>query len=223
MDNNIAIQMTWYFRGARQRLEQMQESAPNIRSVVLTQCDQKAYFILDEQSKTYLKRPVDEGQNDAQRTVQHRSSETVDVVITTDIVDTGERRAEGKYQARRVKTTVTTKANNEAGVPGSKMETDGWYIDLPGWNNCREDSGDQPGMIMASVGRRFPHYVFRKLGTARRGFPIEETTTSTQGGKVSVSKTEFLGISDARLDPSLFELPAGYSLTTHLPMRRIVR
>lgn len=213
--NNAIVRMNWYFKGPRQRVEQTEEAPPHRGAVTITQCDQGSYFILNEQKRTYLKRAVDETQmlSKNARKMLEGADDTVDVIITTDSVDTGERRSVGSYEARRVKTIVTVEGNEEAGVPSSKMETDGWYIDLPGFN-CRGGSGDGHGMIMGSTGRRLPHYVFRQLGSARRGFGIEETTVSTQAGLASVHRTELLEVSESPLDPSLFEVPYGYQATT---------
>jgi len=212
--SNISIRMTWYFKGPRQRTEQIVESSPLKTTVIITQCDQGSYFILNDQRKTYLTNPVDQMAGKDSRKLLARSDDTVDVVVTTDSIDTGERRRVGSYEARRVKTTTTIEGNEEAGVLANKIETDGWYIDLPGWN-CRDDSGRGQGMIMAGTGRRMPHYVFRQLGTARRGFPIDETTVTTQAGSSTTNRNELLEISEGPLDPALFEVPADYTRVTH--------
>ena len=43
-----------------------------------------------------------------------------------------------------------------------------------------------------------------------RGYPIEEKSLKTEAGNKTTSKVELLEISEAPLNPSLFELPAGY-------------
>lgn len=215
--NNVTFRTNWYFRGPRQRMEQKLESPPHTATVILTQCDRGSDFILDAQKKTYLTQPVDEIVSGDPRKTPDRFGDTVDVTVTTDSVDTGERRQVGSYQARRVKTTVTVDSNEDAGVQGSRMEIDGWYIDLPGWN-CRNDSGQQPGMILGSVGRHRPHYVFRQLGAARQGFAIERTIVSPQAGVTNVNRTELVELSEAPLDASLFEVPADYTRVTRLPV-----
>ena len=48
------------------------------------------------------------------------------------------------------------------------------------------------------------------LGKAPRGYPIEETTITTEAGNKTTSKVELIEISEAPLDTSLFNLPAGY-------------
>ena len=213
MATNAVVRTASYFKGPRQRSEQTFESSPQKGTVVLTQCDQGSVFFLDAEKKTYLTRPVDPTQWKDKRKMPPRSGDPVDVTVTTDSVDTGERRSVGSYEARRVKTTTTIDGNEDAGVSSSKMETDGWYIDLPGWN-CRDDSVRAQGFLMGSIGQHRPHFVFRQLSAARRGFPIEETTVTTQSGRSTTGRTEFLEISEKPLDPALFEVPADYTPLT---------
>jgi len=211
--SNNTILMNWYFKGPRQRMEHKLESVPNTSTVILTECDRGSYFILNEQKKTYLVRPVDEMVAGDPHKTPDRPGDTVDVTVTTDSVDTGERRHVGSYEARRVKTTVTVDPNDAAGVQGSKMETDGWYIDLPG-RNCRSDSAQGQTMLMSGTGHHVPHLVFRQLGSARQGFAIEETVVSTQAGVTNVNRTELVEMSERPLAASLFEVPADYTRVT---------
>jgi hypothetical protein len=53
--------------------------------------------------------------------------------------------------------------------------------------------------------------LFKRLGTAPRGFAVEEATTKNEGERVFVTKIELLEISEKLLDESLFEVPADYS------------
>ena len=48
------------------------------------------------------------------------------------------------------------------------------------------------------------------LGKAPRGYAIEETSLVTEAGNETISKVELLEISEAPLNPSIFELPVGY-------------
>jgi hypothetical protein len=58
---------------------------------------------------------------------------------------------------------------------------------------------------------RVDRVIFKRIGTAPRGFAIEESTTKDEDGRVFVNKTEMLEISEKPLDQSLFEIPEGYS------------
>jgi hypothetical protein len=89
-------------------------------------------------------------------------------------------------------------------------ETDGWYIDLPGFG-CAERSGACAGVLIGNGNRRDRLQV-KWLGKAPRGYPIEETSVKTEATNTIVSKTALLEISEAPLSPALFEPPTGYRL-----------
>jgi hypothetical protein len=84
-------------------------------------------------------------------------------------------------------------------------ETDGWYIDLPGFG-CQE--GASRGFAWLSSGQ--DRLQVKWLGKAPRGYPIEEKSLRTVAGNKTISKVELLEVSEAALNPSIFELPAGY-------------
>ena len=130
-------------------------------------------------------------------------------IVTTDSVDTGERRQVGSYQARHVKTTITAEPGSEAVSHKSKTEVDGWYIDLTGLY-CQDSSKQTLGWATASSGR-IDRIIFKRIGTAPRGFAVEETTTRHEDGRVSINKIELIEISEKPLEESLFEVPADYS------------
>ena len=132
----------------------------------------------------------------------------VEVNVTIDSVDTGERRQVGSYTARRVKTTTKVEQGAGAATKSSLTIVDGWYIDLPGLG-CQETRN--PGFSYgALLSGKHDRMVIKRLGTAQRGYPLEETTHRTEAGRASVSKVELLEFSEAPLDASLFELHNGY-------------
>jgi hypothetical protein len=57
---------------------------------------------------------------------------------------------------------------------------------------------------------------FKQLGSARRGYAIQETTRHTEDGRTSVAQVELVEFSEAPLDAALFEVPSGYR--TALPL-----
>jgi len=87
-------------------------------------------------------------------------------------------------------------------------ETDGWYINLPGLG--RQDRASS-GFAFLTADSRMDRFQFKWLGKAPRGYPIEETALRTEAGKKTISKVELLEISEAPLNPSIFELPSGYT------------
>jgi hypothetical protein len=56
-----------------------------------------------------------------------------------------------------------------------------------------------------------------RLGTARRGYPIEETSRSQDEGGTSTSQLVLVEFSDAPLDAALFTVTAGYRPALPMP------
>jgi hypothetical protein len=61
-----------------------------------------------------------------------------------------------------------------------------------------------------STGNRRDRLQIKWLDKAPRGYPIEETSLITEAGNKTIRKVELVEISEAPLNPSIFELPAGY-------------
>lgn len=212
MDSRHSQVMTWYFKGSRMRSEmQYADSTSPAALTNIYQCDRAVRIFFNERSRTYNSVPADPTQ---MRETPHPAREIPlsggQVTVTTDSVDTGERRPVGSYQARHVKTTITVEPGPEAVSHKSATEIDGWYLDLPGLY-CQDTGAQKMGWATAWPGRR-DRIVFKRLGAVARGFAIEETTKKSEDGKVFVQKIELLELSEKPLDESLFEIPAGYSL-----------
>jgi hypothetical protein len=126
-----------------------------------------------------------------------------------DSVDTGERRQSEHYIARRVKTKTKFEPGPGASTPASIEQTDGWYLDLPGFA-CAEQSSSGFPWVLVSSANRTDRLQVKWLGQAPRGYAIEEASVKTDATNATVSKIELLEISEAPLSPSLFELPSGY-------------
>lgn len=211
MDSRHSPVMTWYFKGPRMRSEMRDsDSATSVASTNIYQCDRGTRIFISESSKTYHSVPADPTRMPV---TAHLAPEIPqsggELIVTTDSVDTGERRQVGSYQARHVKTTITAEPGPEAVSHKSRTEIEGWYLDLPG-AYCQDHSKQGMGWIAAWSGRR-DRVIFKRIGTAPRGFAIEETTTKSEGERVFVTKIELLKISEKPLDESLFEVPPDYS------------
>ncbi len=212
-DNHYSNVETLYLKGARQRSESvMQHAGSSVDSITITQCDAKLRFNLNSKGKTYASFPVEDWATRMKRARRTSREEMTgaDVTITNDTVDTGERRKMGSSELHHVKTTTKVEPGRGAVMQASLTEVDGWYIDLPGLG-CRESrSGVTVGFVAGAPGKRDRLQV-KRLGTASRGYAVEETTLRTEAGRTTISKVELIEFSEARLDSSLFELPAGYS------------
>lgn len=131
------------------------------------------------------------------------------------IIDTGERKQMFGLTARRIKTLMTMKSSPDAcSKTDMKMETDGWYVDLPAFScPARMDRGDYRSYGQKPSGCQ-DRYITNQTGSGKLGFPLEQTTTMTTGdsGQSFTTTIETLEFSKATLDDALFEVPAGFSL-----------
>jgi hypothetical protein len=210
--NRYFNEETLYLKGARQRSEQvMQNVGSRVDTVTIAQCDTKLRFNVNSREKTYASFPIEDRATRMKRARPAPQAEMTgtDVTVTIDTVDTGERRKMGSHELHHVKTTTKVEPGPGAVMQPSLTEVDGWYIDLPGLG-CQESRGIGFGYLVATSGKR-DQVQIKRLGTASRGYAIEEATHRTEAGQTTISKVELIEFSEAALDASLFELPAGYS------------
>src|SRR2546430_2074650 len=201
-----------YLKGARQRTETVSENLARAHAMnwtVIRQCDEKRSFRLNERDRLYSSSEIEDWSERSKkaRPVSLSQMSGAEVTVTTDSIDTGERRQFTHYTARHVTATRRFEPGPGASTPASVEETDGWYIDLPGLG-CQDRASS--GFAFLTGGTRVDRFQFKWLGKAPRGYPIEETSSRTEAGKKTISKVELLKISEAPLNPSIFELPAGY-------------
>ena len=203
-----------YLKGARQRTETVIEELTQtggFSAVTIQRCDEKRRFNLNERDKIYASFQIEDWSERLKkaRPVRLNQMSGAEVTVTIDSIDTGERRQFEHYTARHVKVKTRFEPSPGASTPASVEETDGWYIDLPGLG-CQEQASN--GVGIGTVGSAQDRLQIKWLGKALRGYPIEETSLRTEAGSKTISKVELLEISEAPLNPSLFELPAGYRL-----------
>lgn len=203
---------TLYLKGARQRMEYVSEN-PNSHSVIITQCDQRLRINLNDDAKLYAELPIrpPDPSKAAKKTPAPTSG--IDVNITINSTDTGERRQIGPYEARHMKTTTTVDAPAGASMKPSVEEKDGWYVDIPSLY-CRQQG--RTGFLFATAGARQDRLHFHWNGPAPHGYPIEESIHRTQDEFTHSTKTELLAVSEEPISASLFERPKNYSPAKHL-------
>jgi hypothetical protein len=210
---------TLYLKGSKQRREYLRDQPLKETYVNISRCEERKRIDLNDDAKLYAELPIVDWSEQRKRARPAPPTEMTgpDVTITTDSIDTGERRQQGAYTVRHVRTKITVESSAGAAMPSSVEERDGWYIDLPGLG-CA-DSGQRIGFLSASFvpDRRHDRVHFKRLGTAPAGFPLEETIIKTEQGKSAVSKLELLEFSEAPLDDALFKAPEGYSPALSTP------
>jgi len=143
---------------------------------------------------------------------------------TTTITDTGERREMFGFTARRLRLVTTfTAAPDACDARDSRVETEGWYVDLLHGIDCSPDlSGAMPRWhgfgfgfdTNSCLGRRLRRGYFPRrvnVGDGRLGFPLAETTrVYGELGRVWTETIEVTELSTAPLDDTLFSVPADY-------------
>jgi hypothetical protein len=205
---------TLYLKGARQRTETVVEKpagADAITWAVIRQCDERRVFNINERDKIYASSEIEDWSERLKKARPVGLSQTpgAEVMMTIDSIDTGERRQFEHYTARHVRVKIQVEPGPGASTPASLEETDGWYVDLPGFG-CQEQASSGFAKLLASSGNRQDRLQIKWLGKAPRGYPIEETSLITERGNKTISKVELLEISEAPINASIFELPAGY-------------
>lgn len=207
---------TWSFKGARVRDEFQDERQPNRPPsklyVRLTQCDKKAYYFIDEKELEYEKSSIEE------MAAQERDSligepDQGEITITYTSVDRGGRRQIGSYEARHIATAITFDPSQDAGIQPARIDLDGWYIDLHGWDRCEDWPGTLAWTMELAPNHPKPRFILRWHGP-RRGFIVEETSRAT-GRVQSEADVAFVGIDEGPIDHSLFEVLKDYVEQSH--------
>ena len=228
-ENSSIITARVYLKGARQRREDIVDfpryvtaktgsTRTHIRTTI-TQCDERRSVMLNDEAKTYVYSPIEDPSFYLRRAAQLAASQSPesepaggDVTITIDAVDTGERRTMGRYVARRVITTTRTEPGPGTSTPPSDSKEDGWYVDLPS-TACRDqrDQAEAFGYLIVSRANTPRDRVnVKRLGTAHRGYPIEQITSRHGERSTMTSRVELIEFSDAPLDAALFTVPVEY-------------
>ena len=202
-----------YIKGKRQRTESM-----GGQSVTIQQCDLRRDIQIMPQMRAYTVNPYDTGAAAAANAPAASTTKKVErtqgglVTSTITSKDTGERKQMFGYTARHLIFTIETKSSPDACNPvDSKMETDGWYIDAAFQLECDAERASRYYNPQQTGGCR-DRYETKQVGTAKRGFPLwEKMTMFDKDGRESFSMVnEVVELSQATLDPSLFEAPADY-------------
>lgn len=218
-------QSTVYIKGARERTEM--QTITTIR-----QCDLKRTIQLNDRARKYVIVPDSEGMaaTPAPTTPQGPKTTRRGAVVThtVNITDTGERRQMFGYTARHIKTSTVMDAPAEACNPGHiEMESDGWYIDFAAGGPACDVDRPTPPPTRGTRPDCADQVRYRTTGSGRLGFPVMVTTKMKMGGaqggdeddaeaaammsNAMTATLEVTEISTVTLDPSLFDVPAGYT------------
>ena len=210
---------TTMIKGARERSETSMGAAGfSSKSVNITQCDMRRTIQISDSSRKYLITPMDSDSSSSTGTATAgvppaAGARTGGVVtMTTNTLDTGERRDMFGFTARHLKRSTVMDSSPDACNPQQmKIETDGWYINLEYSFSCPTNRPPQTGRPGASGCR--DRYVFKRNGPENVGYPLQETTTmyGANGAQMYTSTREVIDLSRQTLDAALFDIPAGYT------------
>lgn len=199
------IEMTEYVKGKRTRTE---TNAGGMVMITLQQCDLGRTVQINEKTKKYF--VVSGSMGAAAPAAGAAPSKKGGIVtVTSTLTDTGERKQVFGMTARHIKTKIVQEPGPGACDPTkSSFETDGWYVDLDGYGDGCASAG--MGGFGGGMGGGCQDEIRSKtIGTAKLGYPIS-FTIQTQGDGASTT-IEAIEVSQATLDPALFEIPAGYT------------
>jgi hypothetical protein len=212
---------TTMIKGLRERSEMSMPGMPaGMGMTTITECDLKRTIKINDRARKYMIEPMDTGEAEPRATSGggHASGEPSRrggvVTMTTNTVDTGERKDMFGFTARHLRQTTMMESSPDACNPNNmKIERDGWYINLEYGLNCGSEKPPQAPSSMPTGGCR-DTYRTKRTGVANLGYPLIETTRmyGADGQSVTFTMTkEVIELSRQPLDAALFDIPAGYS------------
>lgn len=175
-------------------------------TILIKQPDQKRVVQINVASNTYLVTP----QGAPTTAADSAPAAAPGVVLTSvQIVDIGERKTAFGHEARRVRTVIDRQPQPGACDQSKvRIETDGWYIDPP-----KALTAPAPETTAASTGCKDDIKATEIGDPTLLGFPISYRTTLTapdnKDAKPMVMAMDVTEFEVLRLDPALFEIPAG--------------
>ena len=222
--NGQKMDSTTYVKGPRKRTESGGMMGMGGDVATVEQCDLKQNIKISDKKKMYAVEPFD---TDAAQSAPVRSTDPKPkpapvkrggtVTYVSNITDTGERKQMFGVTARHIKSSMSVETSPDAcSKENMKMETDGWYIDLPEFSCPVVMRPQMPGMGGPRGGCQ-DKIEQRTTGGGKPGFPLSESRSMNMGdGQMSFTQTtETLEFSRSPLDAALFDIPQGYARTNN--------
>ena len=199
-----------YMKGERERFEFAD-------MVLIKQRDQKRTLQISRAANTYLVVPDGVAALAAPNVPapdNTRAKAAGIVMVTTTVVDTGERKPAFGREARHVKTTMDKQPMAGAcDLTKQHFETDGWYIDVPTSMTASSTSSASTPSAPPVVGGCNDEIKATQTGDPKAlGFPINYTMTVTgDDGKPNIVSMDISELETTTLDAALFDIPAGFT------------
>lgn len=195
---------TVQLKGARARIS----VGDNLASI--QQCDSRRTLQLNTQARTFLDAPFDDGS--AAKAALEARKKGGEVIYATEVTDTGETQLMFGFTARHLKTVVTRDATLDAcDKRPQKVETDGWYIDLPAALTCASLPAKPVLLEVDPKNGDCIDTVTQKAPGRPPGYPVKYTSVSTTGDEAPLTTTmELRQVERVELDAALMSVPADF-------------
>lgn len=195
---------TVQLKGARTRIS----VGDNLASI--QQCDSRHTLQLNTQARTFLSVPFDDGT--AAKAALGARKKGGTAVYKTAVSDTGETQSLFGFTARHLKTVVTRDSTLDAcDTRPQRVETDGWYIDLPAGLSC---ATLPPRPVPIEIDPKNANCIDEvAYETAARplGYPVKYTSVSTTGTESPLTTTmELRQVERVSLEAALVAVPGDY-------------
>jgi hypothetical protein len=205
------------------------------RAALIYQCDRRRVYGLDLDAHEYTVFESNAGQVAGGSKSPPVLPSGATVQVTIESRDTGERKKIFGIPARHIVTRAQVVAEPGACTHSEQVDRDGWYADLDFPASCFHlpFRPEPVGVLIERTecnGKRDKVEIHRS-GIAEAGFPLELMTTSktvvTMPGRPPQPSTftrswDVIELSEAPLDPGLFELPAGFQRVQELHLNPVV-
>jgi len=218
---DVRTSSTIQLKGARARI------AVGENLVSIQHCDAKQTVQLNTQTRTYLESPFDTGSATGSTEALEKRKKGGQVTYATTVTDTGESQEMLGFTAKRLKTVSTRDFSATAcDKRPQKVETDGWYIELPPTVTCATVPAREVTIL---VDPKSPDCVdevrYERSGTPL-GYPLKYTAVATLGEEppvtttMEVSRLERTDVADSEVEvpPDYLEVRTVTQLTAdHRP------
>jgi hypothetical protein len=200
---------TTYIKGARERMEVNMGMGPSF--VTVTQCDQKRIITINPQANTCMVTPMGEDGGPAPSTNAASASGATKggtIIFNINTLDTGERQKMLGLTARHVKMTMNVESSPDAcSKANMHSESDGWFADVAPQLSC--SMGFTPPPSRGGRAGCQDSVRFKRTGGGNPGYPLKLTTTMQVEGHNITTTSEVVELTNAPLEASLFDMPAG--------------
>lgn len=200
------------------------------RQAIIQQCDARRSYMLDLDAHEYTVTELnDHGHwKPGQPSQASASQEGGSLEIYLDTEDTGERKEIFGHTARHLITRERRIVTPENCGQNTSTETDGWYIDLELPQGCdRLPDKKHSGIAILTAGPAgcLKNLQVHRTGVTDVGFAVDlkQTTRSfvplpdgTKKQVTSTSQSMVTELSEATVDPKLFEVPADFKQVSKL-------